>query len=105
MLTRHYYVHVNDVLSTFIVSATAFYKEQSVLNFLSEIISGRCGGGCGVGVGVVEKEVEVGVGIEMDEVELEEDLNQVFYHLYQILKDVSLQKKLKVNNNINIVLL
>ena len=47
MLTRHYYVHVNDVLSTFIVSATAFYKEQSVLNFLSEIISGGRGGGGG----------------------------------------------------------
>ena len=45
MLTRHYYVHVNDVLSTFIVSATAFYKEQSVLNFLSEIISGGRGRG------------------------------------------------------------
>ena len=100
MLTRHYYVHVNDVLSTFIVSATAFYKEQSVLNFLKLSVVD-----VGVGVGVVEKEVEVEVGIEMDEVELEEDLNQVFHHLYQILKDVSLQRKLKVNNNINIVLL
>lgn len=47
MLTRHYYVHVNDVLSTFIVSATAFYKEQSVLDFLSEIVSGGRGGGGG----------------------------------------------------------
>ena len=49
MLTRQYYVHINDVLSTFIVSATAFYKEQSVLNFLSEIISGGRGGGGGRG--------------------------------------------------------
>ena len=47
MLTRHYYVDVNDVLSTFIVSATAFYKEQSVLDFLSEIVSGGRGGGRG----------------------------------------------------------
>ena len=36
-------------MSTFIVSATAFYKEQSVLNFLSEIISGGRGGGGGRG--------------------------------------------------------
>ena len=49
MLTRHYYVHVNDVLSTFIVSATAFYKEQSVLDFLSEVVGGGRGGGGGRG--------------------------------------------------------
>ena len=36
MLTRYYYV---NVLSIFIVSATAFYKEQNVLDFLTEIVS------------------------------------------------------------------
>ena len=49
MLTIHYYVHVNNVLSTFIVSATAFYKEQSVLDFLSEIVSGEHGSRGGYG--------------------------------------------------------
>ena len=33
----------------FLVSATAFYKEQSVLDFLTEIVSGGRGGGGGRG--------------------------------------------------------